>query len=592
MTLTAAEEAAKDFGYTMPEGTDRIRDGDDAIRNNGVIAFEARFKDGQTMPEGADLNNYNTPLHNGTHLLATASRSYVNAPPLPASPQNAMLFVAATPHDYDCWQRLVFRDNAGVWERYQQGPGRWTAWRDITSPSYTRHRETIPDGSDLSDYNTDGSNGTHQLSSTATYYGAPPDLVGPAQMFVSATGNRDTWQRITTRTGSAWERHQSGATSWSDWNDLTNQPYQRHPGVLADNSDLDDYWRPWHMGVSVLSSSSTYVNGPPRQPGETGMMSVVITGSADAEQTITYREGQGKWQRERINTSGRWTPWRDISRHAWDRLDGRLETLEASQGAPTTVYENSESVDPKGQDGWTSYWAGEAFLDRLGADVRTLGYTYNGRPIRAVVIGDDGNPVLLLQYTQHGSERAQREAAFRLARELTSTSPDWVDRLCVVIVPTVNADNVLYRRENDRGADLNRDWDDRSSREVTALDSFYSTLNIIAAIDGHEHDRPQSSALLSSEPVAGAAEGVNDMSAAIRTAAEDAITAGGWQAANWDNPSGSPEVFRNAAPLLYETGAVLIETPGGGSHMLPPEDRIGIHLAAAHAVIDYLTRQL
>ena len=132
-----------------------------------------------------------------------------------------------------------------------------------------------------------------------------------------------------------------------------------------------------------------------------------------------------------------------------------------------------------------------AFIDSLrlvdpGLDVRSLGYSEEGRPLPLVVFGAapgaaadeiraDPRLRVLVLANIHAGEVAGKEAAQVLARELVEGRRDyWLDSVIVLIVPIYNADGNerislrnrpgqygplagMGQRPNARGLDLNRD---------------------------------------------------------------------------------------------------------------------------------------
>lgn len=132
-----------------------------------------------------------------------------------------------------------------------------------------------------------------------------------------------------------------------------------------------------------------------------------------------------------------------------------------------------------------------AFVDSLrlvdpGLDVRSLGYSEEGRTLPLVVFGAapgagageiraDSRLRVLVLANIHAGEVAGKEAALVLARELVEgRHDDWLDSVIVLIVPIYNADGNeriglrnrpgqygplagMGQRSNARGLDLNRD---------------------------------------------------------------------------------------------------------------------------------------
>jgi protein MpaA len=96
--------------------------------------------------------------------------------------------------------------------------------------------------------------------------------------------------------------------------------------------------------------------------------------------------------------------------------------------------------------------AASVLVAPAGARVVLLGHSWQGRPIRAVEIGEPtGTPVLVVGCI-HGNETG----GIRIARALARLSPRALD---LWIVPVLNPDGVAAgTRQNARGVDLNRNF--------------------------------------------------------------------------------------------------------------------------------------
>ena len=92
--------------------------------------------------------------------------------------------------------------------------------------------------------------------------------------------------------------------------------------------------------------------------------------------------------------------------------------------------------------------AGPAVLE-----VRTLGHSVSGRPIRAWHLGTPGATKVVLISTMHGDE----SAVSRILTSLRDGSP--VTGVDLWVVPTYNPDGkARHRRQNAHGVDLNRNY--------------------------------------------------------------------------------------------------------------------------------------
>jgi len=86
-------------------------------------------------------------------------------------------------------------------------------------------------------------------------------------------------------------------------------------------------------------------------------------------------------------------------------------------------------------------------------------------------ITDPNKPIVLIVNNVHGGEYAGKEAALALMRDLTlGELKPLLKQVVVLVVPTINPDGAeVYRRTNEQGFDLNRDYIKLESQEVQAL---------------------------------------------------------------------------------------------------------------------------
>ncbi len=80
-------------------------------------------------------------------------------------------------------------------------------------------------------------------------------------------------------------------------------------------------------------------------------------------------------------------------------------------------------------------------------------------------------PVVLIVNNVHGGEVAGKDAALEIMRDLIMGDlRPLLDEVVVLVVPTVNPDGAeIYRRTNDEGFDMNRDYLKLESQEIQAL---------------------------------------------------------------------------------------------------------------------------
>ena len=120
-----------------------------------------------------------------------------------------------------------------------------------------------------------------------------------------------------------------------------------------------------------------------------------------------------------------------------------------------------------------------------------------GRPIPAYVISDFSvSPAnkarVLVVAGQHGDEYNPVKSVLTLSRQLGSNFRDDLIRRCVIIViPMANPDGIAaVTRSNAAGADINRDWIDRRTREAQYIHSIVKAWRPQAIIDAHEWTGP------------------------------------------------------------------------------------------------------
>lgn len=128
---------------------------------------------------------------------------------------------------------------------------------------------------------------------------------------------------------------------------------------------------------------------------------------------------------------------------------------------------------------WAAYHTGEEiglFLEELAAahperaSLRTIGRSYEGRPIFALSINEPfagsaaAKPAVALIGGIHGDEAVGRELLLRFAAHLlanNSSSDGVLSDVSVVVVPSANPDgHANGKRTNGHGSDLNRDFPD------------------------------------------------------------------------------------------------------------------------------------
>jgi predicted deacylase len=110
---------------------------------------------------------------------------------------------------------------------------------------------------------------------------------------------------------------------------------------------------------------------------------------------------------------------------------------------------------------------GAATAARAATEVRVIGHTVKGRPIRAWRIGDPTSPKkVVFLATMHGNEAGPAA----ILKNLRDGRP--VSGADIWVVPYLNRDGyVRHTRKNARGVDLNRNFPVRWIRQYGAYDS-------------------------------------------------------------------------------------------------------------------------
>ena len=188
---------------------------------------------------------------------------------------------------------------------------------------------------------------------------------------------------------------------------------------------------------------------------------------------------------------------------------------------PSAIAQESPRTRPErtGFEETSRYTDVIAFLDSLrlvdpGLDVRTFGYSEEGRSLPLVVFGAapgasdeviraDSRLRILVLANIHGGEVAGKEAALVLARELVEGQrDDWLNSVIVLIAPIYNADGNeriglrnrpgqygplagMGQRSNARGLDLNRDNMKLDAAEGRALARVLQDFDPDVLVDLH-----------------------------------------------------------------------------------------------------------
>ena len=139
------------------------------------------------------------------------------------------------------------------------------------------------------------------------------------------------------------------------------------------------------------------------------------------------------------------------------------------------------------QDGGTLYGPLMEFVYELESrtelmNVLKLTETLGGRDVVLAILsnapafspGDllgSDKPIVLIVNNVHGGEVAGKDAALEIMRDLVMGDlRPLLDEVVVLVIPTLNPDGAeVYRRTNDEGFDMNRDYIKLESQEIQAL---------------------------------------------------------------------------------------------------------------------------
>lgn len=158
---------------------------------------------------------------------------------------------------------------------------------------------------------------------------------------------------------------------------------------------------------------------------------------------------------------------------------------------------------------WATLAEGDAFLADVATDsgnlsIFDIGECSDGNPMRVCVVAPGGvtslsqaSGSLLVIASQHGQERAPREAALRFIRDLAYTAdPDLLNALPVVVIPTANPyGTVNVDRENANDQDCNRHHVDLAAPESRMVAELVTALDPLVVLDGHESSSTTSAGL-------------------------------------------------------------------------------------------------
>ena len=154
---------------------------------------------------------------------------------------------------------------------------------------------------------------------------------------------------------------------------------------------------------------------------------------------------------------------------------------------PHNVADQNESV-VAGPCAATLRGGGHAPTRERLPSARSIGQSYEGRPIRVEFVGDKGAQLrILIMAGQHGDEPFGRHAVEQFTQWALPAGPGAAG-VCIACVANVNPDGAARNgRHNAQQIDLNRDHQLLRSPEITALHRFVRTWRPHLVIDVHTY---------------------------------------------------------------------------------------------------------
>lgn len=430
---------------------------------------------------------------------------------------------------------------------------------DVTDNGAPYVRGTLPADQSLDAMIETSWNGYWTILSANTNPGLPATPGVPALLLVENTIT-DSSQTVLFRFGGGNFFRTGYGSNWQSWLQ-TDGAFTRRGSLPAD-TPLSSLVNRYDGGMWGISSSRAYPDLPAvvgtRQPAG---MANFTTGLGDTIQIITFRYKQGTFWRVQTSPTPAFTDWLPLHEDAQTIVDtavapydARLSLLELAVD-PITAFEKTLV--------FTTYEQGDAYLDWFAGhnsekvEILNLGPSRQGRPIRAIQIGDPSKPTLYVIAAQHGDEPMGREVALTWAREL-AVRTDLAD-VCIVITPGVNVDKINVQRNSSSNTDLNRNWATRTTDEITATASVFGTHDVVLTIDAHE-----GGTYTLMQGIGPTAAEVPASLVAQGSALHDHITARfvAEDMAWGDYPGGSEtELARNNIPITEKSTTYLFESP-------------------------------
>lgn len=215
------EAQLKAAGYALPQGSDMISGGDDAIRQNAAAAYKQGWYRG-IAPDGTDWNTMYGLDNDGVWDIPshTAARTMTGLPDVGYTGQVQVL-AASGGHSTQIYTPQG--TGARIWIRFNPvSPGVWGNWIDLTNPNITTR--LVPDNFDLTDVSPAvrlpaGFWSVKSASSAATINGLPEGVgacvfqqwpynpaAAPAARLLIGANNTGVWYQTL-----------DGTNNWGSW---------------------------------------------------------------------------------------------------------------------------------------------------------------------------------------------------------------------------------------------------------------------------------------------------------------------------------------------------------------------------------------
>lgn len=288
--------------------------------------------------------------------------------------------------------------------------------------------------------------------------------------------------------------------------------------------------------------------------------------------------------------------------YATDAL-GTTGSVEAVAPAATVSAEGTtwpvlSAFELNGGTAWTSVSQLADFLAAVESAAggrmaySTAGTSVDGNPIHLVRVGAETptKGTVLVVAQQHGNEPSGREAGLQVLRNLALT--DDADTIAYLqdttwlFMPSINPDQLGVDRENSNNVDLNRDHLSLAQPEVRAIHAVIRDYQPHVLIDQHEDGSIVTSEVhfaRAHNPQVPAS--IRTHGAALKTAAENAITAAGYTPQTYAT-STDTRLLRTVGGLRYAI-TLLSEVRRPGTNIEGAVQRVSQQRLVLDAVLAY-----